>query len=35
MIGETAIEFGGQYHAAKIRAIHRGHAEANRPYEIW
>lgn len=35
MIGLTAIEFGGRYRADKLRAIHRGHAMAERPYEIW
>jgi hypothetical protein len=35
MIGDTAIEFGGRYRADKLRAIHRGHAIAGRPYEIW
>ena len=35
MIGETALEFGGRYRAAKLRLIHRGHATARRPYELW
>jgi hypothetical protein len=35
MLGETAVEFGGKYQAAKLRAIHRGHALAGRPYELW
>ncbi|MDZ4656135.1 MAG: hypothetical protein SH868_01010 [Bythopirellula sp.] len=35
MLGGTAIEFGGRYRADKLRAIHRGHAIAGRPYEIW
>lgn len=34
-VGVTAIEFGGRYRADKLRAIHRGHAIAGRPYEIW
>lgn len=35
MVGATALEFGGCYRAAKLRRIHRGHAAAGRPYEIW
>lgn len=35
MLGATAIEFGGRYRAAKLRAIHRGHATQDQPYEIW
>jgi hypothetical protein len=35
IVGLTAIEFGGRYRADKLRAIHRGHAMAERPYEIW
>ena len=35
MIGDTAIDFGGMYHAAKLREIHRAHAAADTPYEIW
>lgn len=35
LIGGHALEFGGAYCAAKLRAIHRGHAAIPRAYEIW